>query len=144
MGLTSQVHDFNPGIAPSGLFWTTPIDADSVRVEVEDGSASLHLAQQDVEDYGNVVNALKDGPSVPATVSLDASWGNAADSDLQVSVRNGKQGFRGEYVRDTATLVWSASEAGFAFQSDPLASGFAEVGEERNGVFFRRGRGEQH
>ena len=144
MGLTSQVHDFNPGIAPSGLFWTTPIDPDSVRVEVEDGSASLHLAQQDVEDYGNVVNALKDGPSVPATVSLDASWGNAADSDLQVSVRNGKQGFRGEYVRDTATLVWSASEAGFAFQSDPLASGFAEVGEERNGVFFQRGGGEEH
>ena len=139
MGLTSQVHDFNPGIQPSGLFWTTPIDRDSVQADVEDGSASLHLANQDVEDYGNVVNALKDGPSVPATVNVDASWGNAPGQDLEVAVRNGTQMFRGEYVRNTATLVWSASESGFAFQSDPLASGFAEVGVERNGVFFGRG-----
>jgi hypothetical protein len=121
----SQVHDFNPGIQPSGLFWTTPIERGSVRV--------------DVEDYGNVVNALKDGPSKPATLSLDAHWSNAPDNDLQVTVRNGKQRFRGEYVRNTATLVWSASESGFDFQSDPLASGFAEVGHERNGVFFRPG-----
>ena len=144
MGLTSQVHDFNPGIQENGLFWTTPIDPDSVRVDVEDGTASLHLRELDVEDYGNVVNALQDGQSKPATVSLDASWGNAADSDLQVTVRNGKQAFRGEYVRNSATLVWSATEAGFAFQSDSLASGFAEVGEERNGVFFQRGGGEEH
>ncbi len=141
MSLTppSQVHDFNPGIQPSGLFWTTPIERGSVRVELEDGSASLHLANHDVEDYGNVVNALKDGPSKPATLSLDAHWSNTPDNDLRVTVRNGKQRFRGEYVRNTATLVWSASESGFDFQSDPLASGFAEVGHERNGVFFRRG-----
>jgi hypothetical protein len=61
----------------------------------------------------------------------------AAD-DLFVTIRNGKQR-RGEYIRNTATLVWSASESGFAFQSDPLASDFAEVGHERNGVFFRTG-----
>jgi hypothetical protein len=139
VSLTSQAHDFNPGIEPSGLFWTTPIERGSVRVDVEDGSASLHLANQDVEDYGNVVNALKDGPSVPATVSVDASWGNGSGDDLEVAVRNGRQTFRGEYVRNTASLVWSASESGFAFQSDPLASGFAEVGRERNGVFFGRG-----
>lgn len=145
MSLTpsKQVHDFNPGIKPSGLFWTTPIDRDSVDVDVEDGSASLHLAQQDVEDYGNVVNALKDGPSVSATVNVDVSWSNAPGDDLVVTVRNGTQAFRGEYVRNTATLVWSASESGFAFQSDPLASGFAEVGDERNGVFFRGGGREE-
>jgi len=143
VSLTSQVHDFNPGIQPSGLFWTTPIKRDSVRVH-EDGSASLHLADQDVEDYGNVVNALKDGPSVPASVSLDASWSTQSDDDLLVTIRNGKQRFRGRYVRNTATLVWSASESGFAFRSDPLASDFAEVGYERNGVFFRRDSRDDH
>ena len=139
MSLTSQVHDFNPGIAPSGLFWTTPIARGSVRADPDEGTASLHLANQDVEDYHDVVNALKDGPSVPAAVSLDASWSNAPGDDLEVTVRNGSQTFRGEYVRNTATLVWSASESGFSFKSDQLASGFAEVGHERNGVFFGRG-----
>jgi hypothetical protein len=139
VSLTSQVHDFNPGIQPSGLFWTTPINRGSVRVDLEDGIASLRLANQDVEDYGNVVNALKDGPSKPASLSLHASWSNQAGDDLFVTIRNGKQRFRGEYIRNTATLVWSASESGFAFQSDPLASDFAEVGHERNGVFFQTG-----
>jgi hypothetical protein len=72
-------------------------------------------------------------------VSVDASWGNGSGDDLEVAVRNGRQTFRGEYVRSTASLVWSASESGFAFRSDPLASGFAEVGRKGNGVFFGPG-----
>ena len=39
-------------------------------------------------------------------------------------------------VRNSATLLWSASESGFSFDSDPLASGFATIGHERNGFFF--------
>jgi hypothetical protein len=145
VGLTSQVHDFNPGIQPSGLFWTAPIDRGSVRVDLGEGSASLHVADLDVEDYGNVVNALKDGPSVPASVNIDISWKNGGggdgddddNNDGPIRIRNADVGFAGEYVRNTATLVWSASESGFRFRSDPLVSGFAEIGHERNGVFFR-------
>ena len=74
MGLTSQVHDFNPGIEASGLFWTTPIDRDSVRVDLSVSSASLHVADLEIEDYHDVVNALTDGPSVEATVSFDIGW----------------------------------------------------------------------
>ncbi len=136
MGLTSQVHDFNPGIRPSGLFWTTPIERGSVRVNLGDGSASLHLADEDIEDYHDVVNALKDGPSKPAKVSVDVSWTGDAD-DERVKIRNPRLRFRGEYVRNKATLVWSASEAGFRFNSNPMTSGFATIGHERNGVFFR-------
>ncbi len=136
MGLTSQVHDFNPGIRPSGLFWTTPIERGSVRINLADGSASLHLADKDIEDYHDVVNALKDGLSKPARVTVDVSWEGDRD-DQRVKIRNANVRFRGEYVRNTATLVWSASESGFRFNSDPLASGFATVGHERNGVFFR-------
>ncbi len=142
MSLTppSQVHDFNPGIEPfpNGLFWTTPIERSDVRIDLEAGSASLHLADHDVEDYHDVVNALKDGPSIPAAVSLDISWEGDREKDLRVTIRNPEQRFSGKYVRNTATLIWSASESGFNFQSDPLASDFAEVGHERNGVFFSR------
>jgi hypothetical protein len=149
------VHDFNPGIEPSGLFWTAPIDRGSVHVDLGDGSAALHVADLDVEDYGNVVNALQDGPSVPASVSFDIAWKAEDDNEgddnddgdgqsNRIKIRNADVGFRGEYVRNTATLVWSASESGFTFASNPLASGFAEIGHERNGVFFRsRGQGDR-
>lgn len=134
MGLTSQVHDFNPGIRDSGLFWTTPIARGSIRVSLATGTASLHLADQDIEDYHDVVNALKEGPSKPAKVSVDISWDHERE---RVKVRNRAVGFTGEYVRNTATLVWSANEKDFQWRANALASGFAEIGHERNGIFFR-------
>jgi hypothetical protein len=133
VGLTSQVHDFNPGIQDSGLFWTAPIDRGSVSAHEGHGSASLHVADLDVEDYHDVVNALVDGPSVEATVGFDVEW---SGRDELVRIQNFTNDFAGEYVRNTATLVWSAHESGFSFQADSLASGFAEIGHERNGRFF--------
>jgi hypothetical protein len=133
VGLTSQVHDFNPGIEESGLFWTVRLDRGAVRVNLHEGTAALHVDDLDIEDYGNVVNALQDGPSVEATVSFDVNW-SGGHEPLKIS--NHDLRFRGQYVRNSATLVWSAAEPGFSFQSDPLASGFAEIGHERNGVFF--------
>jgi len=127
------VHDFNPGIAESGLFWTIAIDRGAVRINLHEGTAALHVEDLEVEDYGNVVNALQDGPSVEAEVSFDVNWSGGHGSS---KVRNHDLRFRGEYIHDTATLVWSAEEHGFSFQADSLASGFAEIGHERNGVFF--------
>ena len=127
------MHDFNPGIAESGLFWTAPIDRGSVRVDLHEARASMHVEDLELEDYGNVVNALQDGPSVEATVSFDISW---SGGDERRKIRNTHAGFAGTFIRDTAILVWSAEEHGFSFQSDPLVSGFAEIGFERNGVFF--------
>jgi len=131
--LTSQVHDFNPGIKASGLFWTTPIERDSVRVNLGAGSASLHVADLEIKDYHDVGNALMGGPSVEASVSFDISWSGLGE---RVKIRNRNTGFAGEYVRNSATLVWSANESGFSFQSDSLVSHFAEIGKERNGAFF--------
>jgi len=134
VGLTSQVHDFNPGIDDdTGLFWTAPLDRGSIRVNLADGSASLHVGDLDVEDYHDVVNALLDGPSVEASVAFDVSWSGV---DERVKIRNPDVDFGGEYIRNGATLVWSATESGFSFVSDPLASGFATIGHERNGAFF--------
>src|SRR5262249_53528847 len=133
-GLASQIHDFNPGIDDdTGLFWTVPLDRGSVRVNLGAGSAALHVADLDVEDYGDVVNALLDGASVEASGSFDLNWRGNSE---RVKIRNTDTGFAGEYIRNAATLVWSASESGFSFESDPHASGFATIGHERNGSFF--------
>jgi hypothetical protein len=127
------VHDFNPGIEESGLFWTAPIDGGGVKVNLHDGTASMHVVDLEVEDYGNVVNALQDGPSVEASVSFDVHWSGVKE---RRPIRNPDVGFVGEYVFNSSTAVWSASEAHFAFQSDPLGNGFGVIGHERNGVFF--------
>jgi hypothetical protein len=41
-----------------------------------------------------------------------------------------------------ATIEWSATEEGFAFESDPAETStnvFSLIGHERNGVFFPQG-----
>jgi hypothetical protein len=93
----------------------------------------VHVSNLALADYGNVVNALTGGPGVPATVSFDIDWSGV---DERLKIRNPSTDFAGEFIRNSATLSWSASEATFSFISDPLVSHFAEIGHERNGVFF--------
>jgi hypothetical protein len=116
------------------LFWTAQIDRGSVKVNLGSGSAAMHVADLEIEDYGNVVNALMDGPSVDAVVSFDVNWSGV---DARLKLRNSSTDFAGEFIRNSATLSWLAVESGFSFASDPLESHFAEIGHERTGVFFR-------
>jgi hypothetical protein len=92
----------------------------------------MHVADLEVEDYHDVVNALQDGPSIDATVSFDVSWSGVNE---RVKIRNSETDFAGEFIRNSATAVWSASESGFSFESDP-GGGFGTIGHERNGSFF--------
>ncbi len=111
----------------------------SVTVDLDTGSASLAVSNLAVEDYHDLANALKDGPSVPATVSFHVAWSSMT---RRVKIRDTSSGFAGQFVENTATIAWSATEAGFSFQSDPASTStsmFAEVGKERNGVFFPQG-----
>jgi hypothetical protein len=48
-------------------------------------------------------------------------------------------GFAGEFVRNTAQMQWTATVGDFVFESDAIgtsSSSYAEIGQERNGVFF--------
>jgi hypothetical protein len=74
---SNQVHGFNLGF-DNGLFWTVPVDRDSVKVEPSSG-------------------------------------------------------------KNSATMAWSVESAGKAYLSGPeetSSSVSAQVGHERNGVFF--------
>jgi hypothetical protein len=140
---SSQQHDFNPGIAPSGLFWTVPVSHESVKIEFDDDdreppTASLKVANLAIEDYHTLANALVDGPSVDGTVSFEVRWSGVKQ---RLNIRNSQLMFTGSFVEDLATIVWSARTTdGFAFTSDgaqSTQSAFAIIGRERNGVFFR-------
>jgi hypothetical protein len=131
-----QIHDFNPGITESGLFWTMAIPENSISVNFAAGKASFRASDIDVEDYHDVVNALTDGPSVPGTVSWDIRWSHAMG---RTKIRDVENNFAGDFVQTVAQTAWSAETATARFVSDPAATSlneFSLLAHERNGDFF--------
>ena len=134
--LANQVHDFSPGIPPSGLFWTQAIPQDNVVVHFGDGIASVNASNLAEEDAGNVLNALQGGPTTPATVSFEMRW---AATGQPMALTDPVHRFTGEFFISDFTIQWSAKKAGFTFESDPPATSVSlrsVLGRERNGVFF--------
>jgi hypothetical protein len=159
-GPGAQIHDLNPTtFPPVGLFWTIQIsgedsnhngqnergehedDENSVDVNLGTGGAVLQVSNAPILDYGNIGNALFGGgpPAVPGTVSCKVDWHGVHQ---RVNIRNTDHvygGFAGEFVRNAAQMQWTAKVGDFVFESDALgtsSSSFAEIGHERNGVFF--------
>jgi hypothetical protein len=100
---SNQVHDFNLAL-DNGLFWTVPVDRDSVKVEPGSGRASLVVNNLAMEDYFNIVNALNDGTSNRATASFEIHW---APGMKRFKVRDDATGMAGEFVKNSATMAWS-------------------------------------
>jgi len=138
---SNQVHDFNPGIRESGLFWTQPVSEDALDVDLEEGIATLRLTDLDEEDYHNLANALNDGPSDPATVSYKMRW-TATQPTFRLT--DSVHGFSGRFRISTVTIEWSAKVGTFEFVSDPARTTqnvMSVMGRERNGVFFSANQG---
>ncbi len=92
-------------------------------------------------DYGDFGNALSgSAPPVPGTVSFKVVWSGVNE---KVNIKNTDPvygGYAGEFVRNTAQIEWTGTAGDFTFVSDPIetsSSGFAEIGHERNGSFFK-------
>jgi hypothetical protein len=89
-----------------------------------------------MEDYHDLVNALLEGPSVPAVASFHIEWAASRDKH-RLHYPPGQ--WDANVVFNSAKVAWSASTATARFVSDPASTStslFAEVGHERNGVFF--------
>lgn len=133
-----QIHDLNPTLPPpTGLFWTIPMPDTGVDVNLGAGRAVMRFANAPVYDFGDFVNSVLGlTPAIPATVSFTVEWSGVNE---RVNARNVAQDFAGEFVRTRARMEWTATAGGYRFRSDPLATSsslFAEIGHERNGVFF--------
>lgn len=122
-----HIHDFDPGIAPNGLFWTVRIPDSSVQVDVAKGTAAWRLTEVPLPDE------LTDLPSI---VTMAMAWGG----DLTpVTLDDSANGFAGTYTECKGMIEWSARQPGFTFASDPAsttATRFAAIGRERNGVYY--------
>lgn len=137
MTSTTKLHDYNPGIPASGLFWTVPVPTEAVRIHLASGRAALRVARRRISDFGNLLHALRGDPSEPAEVSFDVRWGDVIQ---RLDLRDEDVGFEGHFVENHAAIEWSARQEGFEFVSDPMDTSqtvFAVIGRERNGAFFR-------
>ena len=135
-----QVHDFNGGVQPSGLFWVVELAEDEVQVSSDGRRASMHA--EDVP----VIDSFQFGGAnmVPAKVTFSVEWQAKGPAKM---LGKGKgvpptdpAAFTGEFAPAVARGSYSGRELAFSFKADPGASseprGYAEMGHERNGVFL--------
>jgi hypothetical protein len=136
----NQIHDFDPGNAEDGLFWTLPISLDSVTIDVARRVATLSVKDQAMPDFFTIPNALMHGKSQPATVSYDLTWtGGAGQPERWADLT---KGFHGDFMPATVTGTWSGRTQGFEFvadAADAIETRFAAVGYEQNGSFAYTG-----
>jgi hypothetical protein len=144
---TRQQHDWEPGIADSGLFWTIPIARASIDVNPGSGEARLRGQSVEVTDYHDFFNAVFGGgpDPIPSRVSYEVVWAGHGE---RRHVRDETFGFVGEFVAGPATITFTASDDGgnVIYHSDAAGqynpgpeeggAGSPAVGHERNGVFF--------
>jgi len=142
---TYQVHDWEPGIADSGLFWTIPISPGSIKADPASGRARFRVEALKIGDYGNFFNAVGGGTPVPSRVSFDVLWQGGGSP---VQLRDGTFTFEGDYVPGPAGISFVASNDGSGVTYRSVAegqynpaleqggAGDPAVGTERNGRYF--------
>ena len=130
------MHDFEPGIADSGLFWTIPIPESAITRHGNSVTYALNnVATPDFFVF------LGDS-SVPGHVSFSVTW--TATSGVR-HLRPGSSdptdptNFAAEFRDAAPTATFSGSNGdGFSFTgtAGPQGNLFSEFGHERNGVFL--------
>jgi hypothetical protein len=136
-----QITDYNPGIKPSGLFWTMAFDASAFDANQGQGTARFTAQHLAMPNYGSFENSISPSPTwVPGHVSFEVTWAGGGD---RTKIRDDTFDFGGSFVTGPATITFTASDdapgstvytSDPAGQSNPLPPG---VGHERNGVFFQ-------
>jgi hypothetical protein len=136
-----QEHDFEPGIADNGLFWTIPIGNGMVDADPTTGRGRFRGQSVKVTDFHDFFTAVGLGSAtpVPGRADYDVRWAGGGPT---VSANDSDYEFVGEYVTSSATITFTVSDDGSgvvytsgdpAAQTNPDPAG---VGIERNGVFF--------
>jgi hypothetical protein len=163
MAFTNQVADINagfgPAVSPAGsngfgtrVFWIAAVPDSDVTVNLGAGTAELHVRDLYEVEYPDF--ATSDGPNwqtayKDASVSFDVVWNGPISR--RVDVKDAADGFAGHFNENLATMTWTSHDAsGYSFTSEVgnkatsdsfsgAGNFFAQLAEERNGVFFPAG-----
>lgn len=133
---SNQIHDYNPGIAENGLFWTIPFPDDGAWIDLASGKAEMHALSLEIPDTYTFGNAAARGPQEMARVSFDVWWHSPTATE---HLRNEEQGFAATLVDVASAISFSAESETFAFVSDPPEMSqalYARIGYEANGVYL--------
>ncbi len=136
---SGQIHDFNPGIRRSGLFWTTPVPSRSIDADLLHGRSRFHLRHRAMPDFHDFGNSLSPSPkSVPGQIAFDARW--TANGGRR-RLRDPEFGFVGKYMPADMRIEFTVSDdnTGVVYHSvqDGQVTVGGVIGHERNGRFFR-------
>ncbi|HEY1305095.1 MAG TPA: hypothetical protein VGF24_16175 [Vicinamibacterales bacterium] len=147
-------HSYDPGVSENDVMWTTEIPESSVDFDRHEEEAVLHVRNVIVFDAFTVPNSLDThhplGKVHAIINSLRIEWHNTT---VRRSHTDCVDAFRGDYFEDSATIdviattpptaaracAPTAARNGFRFVSDAAdtsVSHFAQIGRERNGIFF--------
>jgi hypothetical protein len=145
-------HSWDGGLSPTSVFWAVRIPTGAAHVDLNDGTASLHVENVCVFDAFTVANSILGvnrpvNPVLGIINSLHIEWSGVNTLEAANEPVNQMRGTFGEGTATIAvkattprTMVTSLSNGhGFRFVSDPAStseSHFALIGRERNGVFF--------
>jgi hypothetical protein len=131
------VHDFNPGILPSGLFWVVQLPRDAFTVSHDGRRASLEAEDVCVLDSFQFLGPTSVAASVSFTVRWEATGRRERRGRGSAVPATDPAAFLGRFAPARATGVFSGSEVGFGFHGrGDTDDTFAELGPERNGVFL--------
>ncbi len=135
-GPESQVHDFQPGLSTNNLFWVTELAPGSF------GLGGNHAGLR-LRDLPLIDSFVFLGPTqVSASVDVDLVWrrtghhrerGKGTDVDP-----TDPAAFLGRIAEAECYGYVSGREIGFSFRTGRLSSAsyYAQIGEQRNGVFL--------
>jgi hypothetical protein len=132
-------HDFNPGVASNGVFWTIALPPGAGEVDTAAGTATYSRTDLPISDSYHAASGAANGPSTPAKVTFTIRW-SPGPGPKHIHAHNTTDGFGGDFTQGIATASWSASEEGFTFTSTPGETPTTEVayvGTEQNGRFFK-------
>jgi hypothetical protein len=143
-------HSWDGGLSPTTVFWAIHIPEGSSHVDLDAGTASLHVQNACVFDAFTVPNSVM-GVNRPVNQvkgiinSLRMEWSGIIKRD---SANEPVNQMRGSFVENAAriavtattpmTMVTALSNGhGFRFVSDTtISSNFAQIGQEQNGIFY--------
>lgn len=136
----NQVHDFNPGNAAVGIFWTVPIPRESLSLYPEDGTLVMDLKDVALADYGTVANFFMGKPSLPSTLNLRIEWSGSNVKEDQI-LHSFTDNFEARLQSTTVTASAATPSTGFKFSNDPskTTTEYAAFGTERNGSYVSAG-----
>jgi hypothetical protein len=130
-------------VVDTGLFWTSCIDPHDFDVTPGTGRATMSVRDLAMPDYFNWPNAAVLGAlegTEPGVVSFHIEWAKSKDRRRFSHGAGTPDQWRATVVLNEARAEWEGETARARYVSDLLATShslFAEVGHERNGVFFR-------